>query len=74
MSPQFLLKQTSLRVRGIKIDLENSESSLYADDTNLSTSDEILSNAQQKRNKDLKTLANWLHVNKFSANLAKLNI
>ena len=28
--------------------LENSESSLFADDINLSTSDEILSNAQQK--------------------------
>ena len=51
--------------------LENSESSLYADDTNLSTSDEILSNAQQKLNKDLKTLGNWLHMNKLSANLVK---
>ena len=51
--------------------LENSESSLYADDTNLSTSDEILSNAQQKLKKDLKTLGNWLHVNKLSANLVK---
>ena len=49
--------------------LENSESSLYADDTNLSTSDEILSNAQQKLKKDLKTLGNWLHVNKLSPNL-----
>ena len=49
---------------------ENSEISLYADDTNLSTSDEILSNAQQKLN-DLKTLGNWLHVNKLSANLVK---
>ena len=42
-----------------------------ADDTNLSTSDEILSNVQQKLNKDLKTLGNWLHVNKLSANLVK---
>ena len=42
---------------------EHSESSLYADDTSLSTSDEILSNVQQKLNKDLKTLGNWLHVN-----------
>ena len=43
--------------------LENSESSLYVDDTNMSTSDEILSNAQQKLNRDLKTLGNWLNVN-----------
>ena len=41
--------------------LENSESSL-----------EILFNAQQKLNKDLKTLANWLRVNKLSANLVKI--
>ena len=51
--------------------LENSEISLYADYTNLSTSDEILSNAQQKLNNDLKTLGNWLHLNKLSANLVK---
>ena len=51
--------------------LENSESSLYADDTNMSMSDEILSNAQLKLNKDLKTLGYWLHVNKLSANLVK---
>ena len=51
--------------------LENSESSLYVDDTNLSASDEILSNAQQKLYKDLKTLGNWLHVNKLSTNLVK---
>ena len=51
--------------------LKNNESSLYADDTNLSTSDEILSNAQQKLNKDLKTSGNWLHVNKLSASLVK---
>ena len=31
----------------------------------------MLSNAQQKLNKDLKTLGNWLHVNKLSANLVK---
>ena len=36
--------------------LENSENSLYADDTNLSTSDEILSNGQQNLNKDLKNI------------------
>ena len=29
------------------------------------------SNAQQKLNKDFKTLGNWLHVNKLSANLVK---
>ena len=51
--------------------LENSESSLYADDTNMSMSDEILSNAQQKLNKELKSLDYWLHMSKLSANLVK---
>ena len=58
-----------LHINDLPSILENSESSLYADDTNMSTSDKILSNAQQKLNKDLKTLRNWLHVNKLSANL-----
>ena len=61
----------SIYINDLPSILENSESSLYVDDTNLSTSDEILSNAQQKLNKDLKTLGNWLHVNKLSANLVK---
>ena len=56
----------SIYINDLPSILENSESSLYADDTNLPTSDEILSNAQQKLNKDLKTLGNWLHVNKLS--------
>ena len=46
----------SIYVNDLPSILENSERSLYADDINLSTSDEILSNAQQKLNKDLKTL------------------
>ena len=61
----------SIYINDLPSILENSESSLYVDDTNLSTSDEILSNAQQKLNNDLKTLGNWLHVNKLSANLVK---
>ena len=61
----------SIYINDLPSMLENSESSLYADDTNLSTSDKILSNAQQKLNKDLETLGNWLHVNKLSANLVK---
>ena len=61
----------SIYINDLPSILENSESSLYADDTNLSASDEMLSNAQQKLNKDLKTLGNWLHVNKLSANLVK---
>ena len=61
----------SIYINDLPSILENSESILYADNTNLSTSDEILSNAQQKLNKDLKTLGNWPHVNKFSANLVK---
>ena len=50
---------------------ENSESILDADDTNLSTSDEILSKVQQKLKEDLKTLGNRLPVNKLSVNLVK---
>ena len=61
----------SIYINDLPSVLENSESSLYADDRNLSTSDEILSNAQQKLNKDFKTLGNWLHVNKLSENLVK---
>ena len=61
----------SIYINDLPSILENSESSLYADDTNLSALDEILSNAQQKLSKDLKTLANWLHLNKLSANLVK---
>ena len=60
----------SIYINDLPSILENSESSLYADDTNLSTSDEILSNSHQKL-KDLKTLGNWLRVNKLSANLVK---
>ena len=48
----------SIYINDLPSILENSESSLYADDTNLSTVDEILSNAQQKLYKDLKTLGN----------------
>ena len=61
----------SIYIKDLPSILENGESSSYADDTNLSTSDEILSNSQQKLNNDLKTLGNWLHVNKLSANLVK---
>ena len=61
----------SIYINDLPSILENSESSLYADDRNLSTSGEILPNAQQKFIKDLKTLGNWLHVNKLSANLVK---
>ena len=38
----------SICINDLSSILENSESSLYADDTNLSTSEEILSNAPQK--------------------------
>ena len=61
----------SIYINDLPSIFENNESSLYADDTNLLTSDEILSNAQQKLNKNLKTLGNWLHLNKLSANLVK---
>ena len=61
----------SIYINDLPSIMENNESSLYADDTNLSTSDEMLSNVQQILNKDLKTLGNWLQVNKLSANLVK---
>ena len=61
----------SIYINDLPSILENSESSLYVDDTNLLTSGEILSNAQQKLNKDLEKLGNWVHVKKLSANLVK---
>ena len=48
----------SIYINDLPSIFENNESSLFADDTNLLTSDEISSNAQQKLNKDFKTLGN----------------
>ena len=64
----------SIYINDLPSILENSESSVYADDTNLSTSDEILSNAQQKLNKDLKTLGTGYMSTNCPQTLSKLNI
>ena len=51
--------------------LENSDSKLYADDTNISTAEELLLKAQENLNADIKTLEQWLDANKLSPNIVK---
>ena len=51
--------------------LENSHSNLYADDTNISTAEELLLKAQENLNADIKTLEQWLDSNKLSPNFVK---
>ena len=51
--------------------LENSDCSLYADDTYLTNTDRELNLAQRKLNNDLDTLGKWISTNKLSANLIK---
>ena len=51
--------------------LENSDSNLYADDTNISAAEELSLKAQENLNTDIKTLEQWLDANKLSPNLGK---
>ena len=51
--------------------LLNSDSNLYADDTNISTAEELLLKAQENLNTDIKTLEQWLDANKLSPDLVK---
>ena len=51
--------------------VEHSETNLFADDTNLTCTDKMLREAQQKINDDLVILGEWLAANKLSANLIK---
>ena len=51
--------------------LQNSDPNLYADDTNISTTEELLPKAQENLNTDIKTLEQWLDANKLSPNLVK---
>ena len=51
--------------------VEYSDTNLFADDTNLTCTDNMLSEAQQKVNHDLAVLGEWLAANKLSANLIK---
>ena len=51
--------------------VEHSEINLFADDTNLTCTDKMLREAQQKINDDLAVLGEWLAANKLSANLIK---
>ena len=52
--------------------LENSDSNLYADDTNISTAEELLLKAQENLSTDIKTLEQWLDANKLPPNLVKM--
>ena len=51
--------------------VEHSETNLFADDTNITCTDKMLREAQQKINDDLAVLGKWLAANKLSANLIK---
>ena len=51
--------------------LEHSETNLFADDTNLTCTVKMISEAQRKINDDLLVLGIWLSANKLSANLVK---
>ena len=51
--------------------VEHSETNLFADDTNLTCTDKMLHEAQQKINDDLAVLGEWVAANKLSANLIK---
>ena len=51
--------------------LDNSDSNLYADDTNISTAEELLLKAQENLNNDIETLEQRLDTNKLSPNLVK---
>ena len=51
--------------------LEHSETNLFADDTNLTCTAKLISEAQRKINDDLLVLRIWLSAYKSSANLVK---
>ena len=51
--------------------LEHSETNLFADDTNLTCTAKLISEAQRKINDDLLVLGIWLLASKLSANLVK---
>ena len=46
--------------------LQNSNSNLYADDTNISTAEKLLLKFQENLNTDIKTLEQWLDANNNS--------
>ena len=51
--------------------LENSDSNLHADDTNISTAEELLLKAQENLKVDIETLEQWSDADKLSPNLVK---
>ena len=51
--------------------LQNSDSNLYADDTNISTAEQLLLKVQENLNTDIKTQEQWLDANKLSPNRVK---
>ena len=58
-------------INDLSCSLKRSKSNLFADNTNLTCADKMLCKAQEKLNKDLVELGNWLSANKLSANLVK---
>ena len=48
-------------------------SKLHADDTDISTSDKSINEAEEQVNKDLNNIYNWLIANKLSLNVIKTN-
>ena len=58
-------------INELKNILENSDCSLYEDDTSLTNTDRELNLSQRKLNNDLDTLGKWISANKLSANLIK---
>ena len=51
--------------------VEHIETNLFADNTNFTCTDNMLSEGQQNINHDLTVLGEWLATNKVSANLIK---
>ena len=58
-------------INGLPSILENSHSNLYADDTNVSTADELLQRAHENLNTDMVILEKWLDANRLSPSLVK---
>ena len=52
--------------------LENSNSNLSADDTNIPAAEKLSQKAKQNLNADMETLEQWLDANKLSPNLVKM--
>ena len=58
-------------IKDLSSTVEYNETNLFADDTNLTFTAKLISEAQRKINDDLLLLGIWLSANKLSANLLK---